>query len=343
LDDSTPYVIEKKVLSVVQKEIKSFGEKERNVFMKSLSKTGKAWVEDRVFRDFLGAIHIGSSATLLRYMKEQRIFSDNPKTSAEMALQRGGNDSQRNIQRELRVGIDTGLILGDSRSGYYLPDWLRNMDVGEIIKQNPELDIPEPSEGQIKAVAARISNMTEKPPVPDTLAAAFEKEWQTSELDADQFLSALSPTLGLETVLDHDKPIFVFSEKVTFDNNLVKCLPKLIEKGVKVAVIAKTDREKALIDKLNEGKTENKKILQADTIYGIKQAAAKAKVSAPRFYYFRIKDSVDPILKGRNITMYELTPDMVKRIIDAIGTACRIEPEKLPLLHEMARKFAEAA
>ena len=183
---------------------------------------------------------------------------------------------------------------------------------------------------------------TPSQPIKEALAA-FEKEWEASELDADQFLSALSPILELETVLDHNKPVFAFSEKVTFDNNLVKCLPKLVEKGVKVAVIVKTVRERALIDKLNDGKTEDKKILQADTIDGIRAAAAKAKVSAPRFYYFRIKDSVDPTFEGRNITMYELTPDMVKRIIDAIGTACRVEPEKLPLLHEIARKFAEAA
>ncbi len=173
--------------------------------------------------------------------------------------------------------------------------------------------------------------------------AAFEKEWRAAELNVDQFLQALSPILELQTVLDHDKPVFVFSEKVAFNNNLAKCLPKLEEKGIKVAVIVKTDKERALIDKLNEGKSNDKKILMADTIEGIREAAAKAQVQAPRFYYFRMKDSTDPIFEGRNITMYELTPDMVKRIIDAIGSACRVAPEKLPLLHEMARKFAEAA
>jgi len=64
--------------------------------------------------------------------------------------------------------------------------------------------------------------------------AIFEKEWQTAELDADQFLAKFSSILGLETVLDHDKPVFIFSEKVAFDNSLVKCLPKLVEKGIKV-------------------------------------------------------------------------------------------------------------
>ena len=175
--------------------------------------------------------------------------------------------------------------------------------------------------------------------------SAFEEEWEAKELDVDKFLSALSPILGLETILDHDKPIFVFSEKVAFENNMVKCLPKLVEKGIKVAVIVKNEekKKKALIDKLNEGKAQDKKILQAETIEGIRAEAAEAKVSAPRFYYFRLKSSDDPIFEGSYITPYELTPDMVKKIIDAIGHACRVESEKLPLLHEMVRKFAEAA
>lgn len=173
--------------------------------------------------------------------------------------------------------------------------------------------------------------------------SAFENEWETSRLDIDQFLSMLSSILRIETALDYNKPVFVFSEEVTFDNNLAKCLPKLIEKGIKAAVITKNDKERALIDKLNEGKAADKKILQADTVYGIKEKAARAKISAPRFYYFRMKDSADPKWEESCTISFDLTTDIVKKIIDAIGSACRLEPQKLPLLHEMARHFAEAA
>lgn len=84
----------------------------------------------------------GTPATLLRYMHDNKIFSDNPKKSSEMALQRGGNDSQRTIQRELQVLRAVGLVNGNGQTGYYLSDELRNTDPEEIIRQNPELSSP---------------------------------------------------------------------------------------------------------------------------------------------------------------------------------------------------------
>lgn len=177
--------------------------------------------------------------------------------------------------------------------------------------------------------------------------AAFAKEWEKMELVPDEFLSALSPILRLDMPLEHNKSVFVFSERIAFDNKLVKCLPKLIEKGIKVAVIVSTDdkekasREEAAINRLNEGKEPDMKILQGNTMNDINEAAKQAHIKPARFYCFRMKDSVDPQFEG--YPMYELTPDMVKRIIDAIGSACSVDPKKLPLLHELAKQFAEAA
>jgi len=99
----------------------------------------------------------GTLATLLRYMYASRIFSDNPKKSSEMALQRGGNDSLRTIQRELQVLRAVGLVEGDGRTGYYLSEWLKSTDPEEIIKEGEALSIPNPSNEQLEKTGKIIS------------------------------------------------------------------------------------------------------------------------------------------------------------------------------------------
>jgi|GEM_PF-1779510 len=105
----------------------------------------------------------GSSATLLRQMFNDKVFADDPKKSADMALKRGGNDSPRNIQRELRVLQALKIVEGDE-DGYYLAGWVRDGGaaiVDRIIKENPELDRAEPSKEELRAVEARLIETAE--------------------------------------------------------------------------------------------------------------------------------------------------------------------------------------
>lgn len=81
----------------------------------------------------------GAPDNLLRYMHANGIFSDNPKKSKEIA--EGRHFSQRTIQRELEALLPTGLVEGD-RNGYYLPEWLRDMDIEDVIRANHELGSP---------------------------------------------------------------------------------------------------------------------------------------------------------------------------------------------------------
>ena len=161
-------------------------------------------------------------------------------------------------------------------------------------------------------------------------------EWHDSDLNMGYFIAELSRLLQIENILEQDKSAFVFSEKVTFDNGLGVLLPKLAKSGMRVAVIATNDMQRALIDELNQGKPENERISYADTIADI-----RTKVHTARYYYFKVTG--DPNTDLRGIITFDIT-EIVKKIIDAIGkVAGIIEYEKLDLLHQAAQKFTEAA
>lgn len=104
----------------------------------------------------------GAAATLLAYMHKEGIFRNNSQKRKEMAGKRGGNDSPVTIHKELKVLQAVGLVeavkaVNDIRKvTYYLPEWLRNMEPEDIIKENPELKFANPNDGQIEAVAARV-------------------------------------------------------------------------------------------------------------------------------------------------------------------------------------------
>jgi DNA mismatch repair ATPase MutS len=165
---------------------------------------------------------------------------------------------------------------------------------------------------------------------------ALPQEWHSNELKIVDFIAELSRLLQIENIINQDKSTFIFSEKVTFDNGLGVLLPKLAKSGMRVAVIATNDRQRALIDELNQGKPENERIVYADTVADI-----RTKVHTARYYYFKITGDPDTDLQG--ITTFDIT-EIVKKIIDALGKVCGIvERERIELLHEAARKFAEAA
>ncbi|MCX5677689.1 MAG: hypothetical protein NTY76_01075 [Candidatus Omnitrophica bacterium] len=174
------------------------------------------------------------------------------------------------------------------------------------------------------------------PPAEKEAQLALPQEWYRSEPRATDFTRGLAESLSIENILNPGKSTFIFSEKVTFDNGLGVFLPKLAKSGMKVAVIATNDRQRALIDELNQGRPENERIIYADTIIDI-----RAKVNSARCYYFKVNG--DPDTDLRDVTTFDIT-DIVKKIIGALGKVSGIvERERLELLHEAARKFAQAA
>ncbi|MCX5678861.1 MAG: 4-alpha-glucanotransferase [Candidatus Omnitrophica bacterium] len=168
---------------------------------------------------------------------------------------------------------------------------------------------------------------------------ALPQEWLNdgNKFNAAEFIKYLSSLpRNNNRILEQDKTAFIFSENVTFANGLGVLLPKLVKSGMKVAVIATNDKERALIDELNQNKPDDERIIYADTII---EARIKAKTA--RYYYFKVNG--DPDTDLYNVTTFDIT-DIVKKIIDAIGKVSGIvERERLELLHEAARKFAQAA
>jgi CheY-like chemotaxis protein len=117
----------------------------------------------------------GTPATLLREMFANGVFSNNPKSSNELtkiAEERRDNNSRRTIQRELKVLQGVCLVENTRQDTYYLPEWIKTYGADTIIRQNPELDLPAPSEKEIKAVRSRISDLILNP----SRLAPIEKE-----------------------------------------------------------------------------------------------------------------------------------------------------------------------
>jgi hypothetical protein len=137
-----------------------------------------------------------------------------------------------------------------------------------------------------------------------------------------------------------DKATMIFSERATFgerisetdyEEGLGPVLPSLVKSGVRVAVVATTDRQKALIEEFNAGLPADRKIICADSVPEIKAIAKTA-----RYYYFRVASEQDE--SGvMNI------PIIVKKILEAIGKLQIKDPQLILQLHKAARQFAIAA
>jgi hypothetical protein len=168
------------------------------------------------------------------------------------------------------------------------------------------------------------------------ILAALPQEWYKNEPRAADFTAGLSEPLQIENILNPDKSTFIFSEKVTFDNGLGVLLPKLAKSGMKIAVMATTDAQRALIEELNRGKPKNERIICQATFADI-----RAEAKTPRYYYFKVDG--DPAADMPWIMTFDISA-IVKKIIDSLGKVSGIvERERLELLREAARKFAEAA
>gem|GEM_PF-6976406 len=219
----------------------------------------------------------------------------------------------------------------------FRPETLRDSCVLEIIAGHPKVV------ARILKSVQQSENSTEPLADPPVVFAGVEailemlpQEWRENNLKASEFLNELSALLHDGNVLEEDKSTFIFSERVTFDNGLGVLLPKLAKSGMRVAVIATNDRQRGMVSDLNRGNPENERIIYAGTIVDVMATAHTA-----RYYYFKVTGDPDVELQG--VTTFDIT-GVVKKIIDAIGKVCGIvNRERIDLLHQAARSFAEAA
>jgi hypothetical protein len=183
-------------------------------------------------------------------------------------------------------------------------------------------------------IAASATTGTVSPFEEARLALPLEYEANRMDVGAlsDELLDA-----GLGRSLDiSDKKLFVFSEKVTFEAGLGILLPKLASSGIRVAVVATNDRERALIEELNAGKPKEQRVIYRDSVTDIVTSQ-----HAVRYYYFRMEG--DPDFNYGGLISMDITK-IVKRIIEALGRVNGVvDPSKLQQLHEASRKFAQAA
>lgn len=98
----------------------------------------------------------GTPAALLRQMHKQGVFSINPKPLSSFVGTRGYDpDSHSTIYREKRL-LEKAQLLERCKKGYYLPDWLKCVDIEEFIKSCPELNEPSPSDKDIRQIILNV-------------------------------------------------------------------------------------------------------------------------------------------------------------------------------------------
>jgi len=148
--------------------------------------------------------------------------------------------------------------------------------------------------------------------------------------------NCISPNLnGLLKLTDQSA--LIFSEKVTFKYGVGRLLPKLAKAGIKMAVVAKTDAQRTIIDYLNAVELED---IGNKISYGKDVSIASAKIKgAQNFSYFRIEEDGKEFIPENCHVMKDLT---VRQIINSLGKACGFVGEEMEKIYTAAEIFAHA-
>jgi len=177
--------------------------------------------------------------------------------------------------------------------------------------------------------------------VVDDALAIIPQEYNENGMNRISLVYALNDVggLGLDMARMDKKSALIFSERVTFDNGVGVLLAKLTKAGIKVAVIAKNDKERQLIDELNDKELHGKenKIIYIENVV---EAVSVMKHIA-RFYYFKLPDDPQEATLPDNIEIIDSL--LVKQIIESIGRASGVvSAGMIEKLHEASRQFAIA-
>jgi len=182
----------------------------------------------------------------------------------------------------------------------------------------------------------------------DGILGLVPVDWIDGTLDVGTIRDTLkeaipSDTLPVADDLWDGKLGLIFSERVTFgellsdgsyDEGLGILLPNIVRSDVRIAVVATTGRQRALIEEINAQILDpEQKIVCGATI----DEARLGLRNSARFCYFKAPGEKDAV----GIPSIAI---IVKRIIDAIGKVVNItNPALIEQMHEAARRFAEAA
>lgn len=196
----------------------------------------------------------GTASELLKYMHENKIFKNNPRKSKDMANKRGGSDSLRTIQKEVMVLRRTGLVEGDGKNGYYLKDWLSEMNENDIywlVVHAMALTYPNPDDSQIQQAAHRVRQFEEEHLKEKRLFKEREEDGPILEIAKKFNLNVNLLLFYFGRMLDHCGRNI--SEIWKFDHK------KLEEDHIYIQLLFPTDKEPGFVftlDMLNSGKSK---------------------------------------------------------------------------------------
>jgi alanine dehydrogenase len=175
-------------------------------------------------------------------------------------------------------------------------------------------------------------------PSVSTALEALPEGWSGNALDLAALFAGMRVLLDTSMPMESDTGL-IFSEKVTFDNGFGVFLPKLIKYWPgKIAVVATTDRQRAMIEELNSGKRAEEKIVCRSSL-----EEAKSALSAPRCYYYKIAADKDEGRVG-GVTQIDIT-DVVAKIVSILGKVTNISRDMNAMqgMYIAMRKFIDAA
>lgn len=169
----------------------------------------------------------------------------------------------------------------------------------------------------------------------EEVMATLPKEYNSALMDYETISSAMTMArVGGEEVNIGDKSALIFSNKITFECGFGVFLQKIAKSGIRVAVVATTNRQVELINELNEGIAEKDRKIE----YGPTLEEAKSRLKGiPRFYYVKEEgEAEEPGLISISVA--------ARKIIEALGKMHNIIDEKtIELMYKAAVAFKSAA
>lgn len=245
-------------------------------------------------------------------------FNDPPESANELMriTVNTANGKDNNIPKEFIINVAAGKITGFDGVKIYVEAYSKEIRRADRKTFSIRIDTLPTKKG-----------LTEFDKMIDAVLNASAPPWVEN---------CISPNLnGLLRLTD--KSALIFSEKVTFESGVGRLLTKLARAGIQIAVVAKTDEHRKIIDYLNAVELEgtDNKILYGETV-----AIASAMIKGVQnFSYFRIEEDGEEFIPKNVRVMEGLT---VRQIIDSLGKACGFVGEEVEKIYTAAELFAKA-